>query len=320
MDNQIKAAIISTLGAILIAVFFTQLGNSISHILLNTESIPVLTSFEPDKESPQMTGTQINWTAIANNPRKESLIYRFNLKSPSTNYSWKIVQNWGTQNKWSWHPTEPGNYNIQVQVSYGKINEVPDSKDVNYIVFPFSKTFTHKGFYLYNIGELNKALSTFDKAIAINPLDSVAWTGKGFVLNDLNKSDEAIKALDKAIEINPQYSKAWNGKGLALGLSGKTDEAIKAFDKAIEINPYYLDALKNKGMALDSLNKSNEALNAFDKALGINSQDSDLWTYKGNALSKQNKYEEAFKAYEKATEIDPHNSLAEISKRICQSS
>ena len=48
-----------------------------------------------------------------------------------------------------------------------------------------------------------------------------------------------MKTLDKAIEINPQNSMAWNNKGSALAHLNKYDEAIKAYDKAIETNSHY---------------------------------------------------------------------------------
>ena len=48
---------------------------------------------------------------------------------------------------------------------------------------------------------------------------------KGVDLDDLNKPEEAIKAYDKAIEINPQDSLSWYGKGEILVKLGKSDEA-----------------------------------------------------------------------------------------------
>lgn len=44
--------------------------------------------------------------------------------------------------------------------------------------------------------------------------DSNSWDGKGIALNDLNKSDEAITAHNKAIEIDPQNSIARYNKGI----------------------------------------------------------------------------------------------------------
>ncbi len=86
----------------------------------------------------------------------------------------------------------------------------------------------------------------FEKAIEINPQNSMAWNNKGNALTNLNKSDEAIKAYDKTIEINPHKSIAWNNKGLILTFLGEYNEAIKAYDKAIEINPQDSEVLNKK--------------------------------------------------------------------------
>ena len=49
--------------------------------------------------------------------------------------------------------------------------------------------------------------------------DSDAWIAKGNTLFGLNKYDEAITAYDKAIEINPQDSIAWTTQGiLSMGM------------------------------------------------------------------------------------------------------
>ena len=129
----------------------------------------------------------------------------------------------------------------------------------------------------------------------------------------LNKSDEAITAFDKAIEINPLDSMIWCNKGLTLAHLGKLDEAIKAYDKAIEINPHNSYTWGGKGIVLYNLNKSDEAITAYDKAIEINPRNAYGWSNKGDVLVKLGKSNEAIKAYGKATEIvseiKSHNSI-----------
>ena len=48
---------------------------------------------------------------------------------------------------------------------------------------------------------------------------------KGVDLDDLNKPAEPIKAYDKAIEVNPQDSIFLYGKGEIIVKLGKSDEA-----------------------------------------------------------------------------------------------
>ncbi len=318
MDDSTKVAIIGSVTAISIAILFTPVGNVISHYLDNSDSTPVLTSFKPDKESPQMAETQINWTATADNPRKKTLFYRFNLNGPSTNYTWKIVQNWRIQNQWSWYPTESGDYIIEVQVSDGKKDTTPDSRSMNYIISPASTTWTDAGNDLLREGKYNEAMMAYDQAIKINPQNPIVWYNKGFLLSNLGKYEEAIKAYDKAIEIDPNFSMALNNKGLDLTILGKYNESITAFDKVIEINPQDSDGWSNKGLALYKLNKYDEAIKAYDKAIAINPKFALCVNNKGQALDKLGKFDEAIIAYDKAIEIDQNFLTALNNKAISQ--
>jgi hypothetical protein len=84
-----------------------------------SDELPVLTSLEPDKPSPQAAGTAIKWISKAEDPDDTPLYYRFLLKGPSTGGSWDAVQDWSTQNWWDWTPSEAGSYDIQVDVRDG---------------------------------------------------------------------------------------------------------------------------------------------------------------------------------------------------------
>jgi len=256
MNDLVKVALIGAFAGILTSSIFNPIGNYISHTWLNTDPVPVLAFFEPDKGSPQMTDVQINWTATAKDPEKKTSYYRFNLNGPSTNYTWKIVQNWRTQNKWSWYPTEPGNYNIEVQVSYRQNNEIYDSRSMNYYIFNASSNWIDAGRDALKAHKLHEAIIAYDEAIRVNPQDSDAWIEKGLTFRDLAKSNETIKAFDKSIEINPKNYNAWFQKGYVLITSNKNDDALAAYEKAIEINPSNLAAQSN----LNRLNNSRNSL------------------------------------------------------------
>jgi curved DNA-binding protein CbpA len=96
--------------------------------------------------------------------------------------------------------------------------------------------------------------------------DVWGWRNKGGTLYFLGKYDEAIKCYDKAIEIDPDNSVVWNNKGLALSSLGKYDEAIKCYDKVIEIDPNDADAWNNKGLALSSLGNDDEAKKCYARS------------------------------------------------------
>ncbi len=87
---------------------------------------PVLVSLVPDKPGSQAAGTPIKWTAIASDPDREPVFYKFWLKGPSTGEAWKIVQDWSTKNQWTWTSSgyDGGAYTVYVYARDGKHNPV----------------------------------------------------------------------------------------------------------------------------------------------------------------------------------------------------
>ena len=85
---------------------------------------PSLVSLTADKSSSQAAGTPIKWTAIASDPDKEPVFYRFWLNGPSTGGIWKVVQDWSTKNQWTWTSSgyDSGAYTVYVYARDGKHN------------------------------------------------------------------------------------------------------------------------------------------------------------------------------------------------------
>jgi tetratricopeptide (TPR) repeat protein len=104
-----------------------------------------------------------------------------------------------------------------------------------------------KGNDFYFLGEYNKAIECFNKAIDLNPKSEKAWANKGNALIKLGKYNEALQACDKAIKINPKSSIAWFNKGYAFIKLGDPVEANQAYDMAIEINPLVSRQISNVG-------------------------------------------------------------------------
>ncbi|MFA6371729.1 MAG: hypothetical protein WCW68_03810, partial [Methanothrix sp.] len=102
-----------------------------SYIINKPNEKPVISDLSADKASPQETGSIVTWTAEANDPEKNPILFRFFLNGlPATD--------WQSSNKWAWTATE-GEAQIEVQVRDGKHAEqdgFDDSKSVTFIVLP----------------------------------------------------------------------------------------------------------------------------------------------------------------------------------------
>ena len=103
----------------------------------------------------------------------------------------------------------------------------------------FHEALNYKGFVLEDLGRLQEAVSSFDKAFRVNPDFIAALNNKGLVLDKLGKHDEAIEAYNSAIQANPAFDTAWFNMAGAYSLIGEKDNMLNSLKKAIDLNPRY---------------------------------------------------------------------------------
>jgi tetratricopeptide (TPR) repeat protein len=132
----------------------------------------------------------------------------------------------------------------------------------------------NRGIILSHIGDLTESISSFDKALAVEPDNTMAMLQKGGVLNDrLRLHDEAIKLFNKAARIDPNNPVCW--WNLSQAFMGKNDfeQAIQYLDKVLEVDPTHRNAMANKGILLWRLGRNREARQAFMQLRQINPLD-----------------------------------------------
>jgi tetratricopeptide (TPR) repeat protein len=167
-----------------------------------------------------------------------------------------------------------------------------------------------KGYELSLNGSDEEALQAYEKALQIDPENSLAWINKANVLYRLNRTSESSQAYRKALEIadnmieaDPRNATLWLEKGILLNNVGDIEEAVAALDNASKIDPKDDMAWKMKGVLLArDLQRYDDAVEAYDAALQINPEDGEVWNLKGDALKSLGRQAEAEAAYSKARE------------------
>ena len=87
-----------------------------------SNSPPTATSLTPNRESPQVVGSSVTWTATANDPDGDLIYYRFWLKGPSTGNVWKDMTGWTANSRWTWQTrtSDIGDNQVNVWIRDGK--------------------------------------------------------------------------------------------------------------------------------------------------------------------------------------------------------
>lgn len=93
------------------------------------------------------------------------------------------------------------------------------------------------GWSYYNMGEMEKAVESYSRAVAANPSYAQAWYSMGLAYEKMNRTKDAVASYEKATSAFPGYLDAYFSMGMALVKARDKAGAVKAFEKVIEIAP-----------------------------------------------------------------------------------
>ncbi len=113
---------------------------------------------------------------------------------------------------------------------------------------------------------LEAAITCFERAIELDPMNEYAWGGKALALDYLKRYENALECYNKALECNPSNAITWHNRGLTLASLKMLKESVESFDKAIELNPNYSKAWYNKGRLLQKLGKIDDSQQCLNMA------------------------------------------------------
>ncbi|MEM2900564.1 MAG: tetratricopeptide repeat protein, partial [Thermoplasmata archaeon] len=170
---------------------------------------------------------------------------------------------------------------------------------------------------LYCIGDYEKAVKCYDKALAEDKGFRHAWEGKGYALRHLGDESGANHCFGTLRMLRSAFN-GWLEKGNMHMRKGEFELAIECYKKACELDPDDEKPLFNLGLALKRLGRYEEAVQTYDKALAI-SEDPETWNNKGNALAKLGRYEDAVESFKNALRLKPDYETARVNMNICAS-
>jgi tetratricopeptide (TPR) repeat protein len=130
----------------------------------------------------------------------------------------------------------------------------------------------NRGLEQAQAGDFEEAITSWNKALELNPNLPQAWHNRGSALAELGRLEEAIASFDQAIALNPQDYTAWNDKGNALYNLQQWEKAIACWQRVVQIQSDYYQAWYNQACALENLGRLTEAIDCYQECLKIQPQ------------------------------------------------
>jgi tetratricopeptide (TPR) repeat protein len=154
-------------------------------------------------------------------------------------------------------------------------------------------------------GDTLKAISSFEKAAAIDPADEyIVSLGS---LYAQTRNPKALALADTLLRMPSVVTQkqALFIKGLYYSYAEDKIKAISFFDSCLKIDYRDLLAYREKAICLFDLKKYAAALDVLQKALAVKQTFDEGYYWMGRCYEKLDKRKEAVESYEQALQIDP---------------
>ena len=143
-----------------------------------------------------------------------------------------------------------------------------------------------------------RALASYDEAIALKPDYAEAHYSRGGVLMELKRPEEALASFDRALAIRPDYPEALCNRGNTLKELDRLDKALEAYDMALAARPDFVDALNNRGNTLGALGRFAEARASYDRAVELAPDNGELRFNRAYLLLLLGRLDEGWREHE----------------------
>lgn len=181
--------------------------------------------------------------------------------------------------------------------------------------FPeLERTNYYLGICYEKLGEKEKALSFFEKAIENNPDDLAPYLKKAQILDEKNDLSGAIGSVVAALRIEPENKELYSLFGYLYLKRDKPEEAIKELEKiSLHFPKNFLFPLYT-GYLYAYMNDLLQAEREFLKAKDLDSTNFEVYSALGSLYLQKREKDKAISFFEKSLRLNP-NQL-ELKKRL----
>lgn len=138
-----------------------------------------------------------------------------------------------------------------------------------------SRTYNNRGMGYLMLGEIDRGISDFDKAIQFDADFEMPYYNRGYAHVFKMRLDQAEGDFANAMKAKPNWEAPYIGRAVVRFLRGSSDDAIADLTSAIAINPNSAEAYVNRGVVYRVNGQIAEAISDFKMALKIDPSNED---------------------------------------------
>lgn len=166
----------------------------------------------------------------------------------------------------------------------------------------------NRGLAFENMGQFEKAIEDFDRAISLDPYFRDAFLNRGTAFENMGRFDSAIENLDTAIALSPSYEAYFN-RGITFEKTGQLARAIADFHDAIALNPSRYEAYLAVGRLQGKTGSFDKAIDYFTRAIVINPMNAESYNNRGLSFIYLGQDDRALEDFNKAIALDQNSAI-----------
>lgn len=172
--------------------------------------------------------------------------------------------------------------------------------------------FVETGDAFYQFRNYNRAIEEYNKALEINPDDTLAILGRGLSYYASEQYSPALEDFNRLLELDPDFAIGYYNRGLTYSNLGQTEAAIADFDLAIALDPSDYEAYYQRGVNYADLENYQQAIADFDEAIRLNAEYPFAYVARGYVYYTLGQYAQAVPDIERFIELQGEDVSADV--------
>jgi tetratricopeptide (TPR) repeat protein len=145
----------------------------------------------------------------------------------------------------------------------------------------FAAAYYNRGLSHRRLGEDDKALADYSKALEYDPNDPEIYNNRGVVYEYKEQLDKAIADYSKAISLDADFVKGYTNRGEAHVKRAAYDKAIADYEKAVGIDPKLADAHADLAGVYAVVGRYDRAVASATRAVTLDGKQSHAYFARG---------------------------------------